>query len=110
MTFLSTIIIKYKLQSLNWPTFIFFPIMGISDAVWNKINNCAGITPICLGLLFSVILGGLYAGFLIKYNLLDFQILNGVSSNEVCKRPSKTLYKCTSTQTKPYSKKVETKI
>jgi hypothetical protein len=112
MTFLSTIIIKYKLQSLNWPTFIFFPIMGISDAVWNKNNNCAGITQICLGLLFSVILGGIYAGLLIKYNLLDFQIWNGISSNEICKRPSKTLYKCVSNRdkTKPISVKTETKI
>jgi hypothetical protein len=112
MTFLSTIIIKYKLQNLNWPTFIFFPVMGITDAVWNKINQCAGITQIVLGLVLSVIFGGLYAWFLIKFNLLDFQIWNGVSSNEVCKRPSKTLYKCTSKadKSKPISVKTETKI
>lgn len=99
-TFLSTIIVNYKLQRLNWPTFIFFPLMMSMDAWWNVNSGCANLKHLVAGYLTSSIFAGIYASILIKSNLLDFQIWNGVSSNEVCKRPSRAYYKCTSMRNK----------
>jgi hypothetical protein len=99
-TFLTTIIVKYKLQKLNWPTFIFFPIMIVLDAWWNLTKDCANMKHLAAGYLTSCLFGGLYAYGLIQSNLLDFQIWNGISSNEMCKRPSRAYYKCTSMRNK----------
>jgi hypothetical protein len=99
-TFLSAIIVNYKLQLLNWPTFIFFPVMMSMDAWWNLNSGCANWKHLVAGYLTSSIFAGIYASILIKSNLLDFQIWNGVSSNEVCKRPSRAYYKCTSMRNK----------
>lgn len=99
-TFLTAIIVNYKLQKLNWPTFIFFPVMIALDGWWNLNSGCANFKHLAAGYLTSCLFGGLYAYGLIKSNLLDFQIWNGVSSNEVCKRPSRAYYKCTSMRNK----------
>ena len=98
--FLTTIIVNYKLQRLNWPTFVFFPVMILLDAWWNLTSGCANIKHLAAGYITSCLFGGLYAYGLIESNLLDFQIWNGISSNEVCKRPSRAYYKCTSMRNK----------
>lgn len=111
-SFLTTIILKYKLQSLNWPTFIFFPVMMILDAWWALKQSCAYPIHVIVGYAVSIVAGASYAGVLIGGNLQDLQIWNGVSSNETCKRPSRAYYKCTSLRdkTKPISVKKTTSL
>lgn len=91
--YLSYIIVVHKLISNNAGTFIIFPILIISDLVWNYSNECA--KPIAL--LASLALGGVFGvlwGMIIDRIDPELQFFNGIGNKEICKRPSSTLYKC----------------
>jgi hypothetical protein len=91
--YLSYIIVVHKLVSNNAGTFIIFPILIISDLIWNYSNECA--KPIAL--LASLALGGVFGvlwGMIIDRIDPELQFFNGIGNKEICKRPSSTLYKC----------------
>jgi hypothetical protein len=93
--YLVYIIAKNRLELSNLPTLIFFPILILADFIWNIMNNCYT----ALGVLMSLIIGGAmgvaWAVIIMQLNQPNLLFLNIGSSQSVCQRPSKQLFKCT---------------
>jgi hypothetical protein len=92
-TYLSYIIIVHKLTDTNAGTFIIFPILIISDFIWNFRNKCTEPLILITSFVIGSIFGGLW-GMIIDAIDPELQFFNGIGNKNICKRPSKTLYKC----------------
>lgn len=92
-SYLSYIIIKHNLATTNTGTFMIFPILIISDLIWNITNGCAK-PLILLGSLAIGTMAGISWGMIIDRVDPELQFFNGIGNKEICKRPSSTLYKC----------------
>jgi hypothetical protein len=71
-----------------------FPILIISDLIWNITNGCAK-PLILLGSLAIGTMAGISWGMIIDRVDPELQFFNGIGNKAICKRPSSTLYKCT---------------
>jgi hypothetical protein len=93
--YLLYIIVKYKLINQNIPTLLIFPMLILSDFLWNSYNSCA--KP--FSLLASLIIGGLvgvgWSAFIDSTKLTKLQYFNGLSNKESCSVPAKQSFRCT---------------
>ena len=97
--YLSYFIVKYNLQSQNIPTFIFFPLLSISDGFWNWNYECLGdksktMFKIITSLVTGMLIGVLWATIIASTNVPNLQYMNGIGNKEVCGLPSKSMFKC----------------
>jgi hypothetical protein len=92
--YLSYIIIVHKLLSNNAATFVIFPILILSDLVWNFSNKCASALALITSLAIGSVFGVLWAMIIDKVDP-ELQFFNGIGNKDICKRPTSTLYKCT---------------
>jgi len=92
--YLVYVIIKYNLALNNIPTLLIFPILILGDIFWNVSNQCNN----ALALFVSLIVGGgagiLWAYIIDSTGKVDLQMFNGLGTNNVCSRPTKTIYRC----------------
>ena len=93
--YLLFVIIKYKLTLNNLPTLIFFPILILADFIWNVMNNCYTTLGIILSLFAGGLMGIVWSSVILRLNQPNLLFLNIGSSQSVCQRPSKQLFKCT---------------
>jgi hypothetical protein len=93
--YLLTVIVKYKLEKQNIHILVLFPLIILTDMIWNAVNGCA--KP--LAALVAIILGGLsgvaWAFLIDSLKLTKLQYFNGVSNKESCSVPSKQTFRCT---------------
>ena len=79
----------------NIPTLVIFPILILSDGIWNVKKECA--VPISIIASFTV--GGLvgigWSAFIDSTKLTKLQYFNGLSNKETCSVSSKQRFKCT---------------
>jgi hypothetical protein len=92
--YLSYIIIVHKLINTNTATFIIFPILIISDLIWNYTNKCAQAISLFSSLALGTVFGILW-GVIIDRVDPELQFFNGIGNKEICKRPTSTQYQCT---------------
>ncbi len=92
--YLVYIIAKHKMALDNIATLIIFPILILGDIFWNVSNQCNS----ALSLIASLIIGGgagvLWAYIIESTGKIDLQLFNGLSSNNMCSRPARTVYRC----------------
>jgi hypothetical protein len=92
--YLLYIIVKYHLVNQNIPTLVIFPVLIVSDWLWNTMNSCS--KPIAL--ISATVIGGLvgvaWGAIIDSSNMTNLQYFNGISSNETCSVPSKQTFKC----------------
>lgn len=92
--YLIYIIVKHKLINQNIPTLVIFPILIVSDFLWNSYNSCA--KP--FSLLASFTIGGLvgvgWSALIDSMKLTKLQYFNGLSNKESCSVPAKQTFKC----------------
>jgi len=92
--YLLYVIVKYNYVMYNLPTLIFFPVLIISDLLWNVNNSCYNMLSLGTALLIGIIFGSLWALVIDEFKLTSLQYFNNVAGNDVCKRPSNQSFKC----------------
>ena len=92
--YLLYIILKYKLVNQNIATAILFPLLIIGDFIWNWSHGCANVIMLFASLCIGAGVGIGWGYFIDYTGKVDLQLFNGISSNEICSRPSRTIYRC----------------
>jgi hypothetical protein len=87
-------IIKFKIVTQNWPTLLFFPILIISDVVWNIQYNCSHWYSMVAALGIGMLFGSLWGYMISLSNTIQLQYYAGVNSKETCSVPAKNTFKC----------------
>ena len=98
--YLVYVIAKNRLELNNLPTLIFFPILILADFIWNIMNDCYSSIGVILSLLIGGGMGVAWSAIISNLNQPNLLFLNVGSSQSVCQRPSKQLFKCTFPKTK----------
>jgi hypothetical protein len=93
--YLVYIIVKNSVVNSNIPTLIFFPLLIVSDFVWNLRNNCYQPLAIAIAIVIGAICGWFWAAIISSLKSPNLLFLNIGSDKAVCSRPSKQLFKCT---------------
>lgn len=92
--YLSYFIGVNNLQNQNITTFILFPLMILGDMFWSVSNLCSTPKYLLISLIFSAIIGFLWAMLIESTGMPNLAYISGISNKDVCSRPSKSLYKC----------------
>jgi len=92
--YLVYIIVKYKLVVQNIPTLVIFPILILSDFIWNAIHKCSSIISLFMALAIGSGCGVLWSYIIDYTQMVNLQYFNGLSNAEVCKRPTQGTFKC----------------
>ena len=88
------IIMKYGLVVQNIASLILFPSLIVGDFAWNILNGCSSSLPLGIALFIGLFFGFLWGIIIDSTGAVQLQLFNGVSNNEVCSRPSRTMYRC----------------
>ena len=96
--YMGYIIFKYNLALQNIPSLIIFPLLIITDILWQLKNNCSQFNVIFIGTMIGM--GGGIAWAAIIDSLKNSRLLyfNGISNAQTCSRPSKQNFKCVTVQ------------
>jgi hypothetical protein len=92
--YLLTPIIKYRLVSQNIPTLVIFPILIVSDIIWNYSNECTTAFASFIAVLIGCLCGFLWSSFIESTKLSSLQYFNGISNKQTCSAPSKQVFRC----------------
>ena len=76
------------------PTLIFFPALVIADILWNKMNNCANVPAIVVGIVIGGAVGSFWAYMVDSLKLTKMQYMTGMGNAKTCS-VSKQKFKCT---------------
>lgn len=82
-----------NLADNNIPTLVIFPILILSDIVWNYTNLCFTAPAIIISFIVSGGLGVLYA-YILEVSDVNMQYFIGVSDKSTCTRSRKNVFKC----------------
>ena len=93
--YLVYIIVSTNLTVFNIPTLVFFPILILADIFWNISNRCYGTIGIFIALLIGGLCGLVWGVIIQRLNDPSLLFLNVGTNQNICKRPSKQLFKCT---------------
>ena len=92
--YLVYVIIKYNLAISNIATLLIFPIIILGDFFWNVSNGCNNAVTLLISLIIGAGAGYFWAYIIDSTGKVDLQLFNGLSSTNVCSRPTKTVYRC----------------
>jgi hypothetical protein len=93
--YLLFVIVSYDLAIQNIPTLIIFPVMILSDGIWNIMNRCVSPLALLTGLIVGGLWGVAWAAIINNTGAIQLQYFNGISNPQTCSRPSKQKFKCT---------------
>jgi len=93
--YLVFVIAKYHLEMSNLPTLILFPILILSDLIWNIKNSCYKPYGIILSIIVGGGIGAIWAAVIDSIKNPNLFFINAGSDRSSCSRPSKQLFKCT---------------
>jgi hypothetical protein len=82
----------------NIPTFVVFSLLIIYQLVWSYQNQCNTPFYSIISMIIGGGLGALFSYAVDKTGLVQLQYFNGITNGEVCSRPTKARYRCS---TKP---------
>lgn len=93
-SYLLYIILKYNLVNQNIPTIILFPILILADFFWNLMHSCANLITLLIAGIIGMVCGIMWGYIIDSTGKVDLQLFNGISSKEICSKPSRTIYRC----------------
>lgn len=82
----------------NIPTLVIFSLLIIYQFIWSYQNQCNPPHYILISMIIGGGLGALFSYAVDKTGLVQLQYFNGLTNGEVCSRPTKAKYRCS---TKP---------
>ena len=82
----------------NIPTFVVFSLLIIYQFIWSHQNQCNPPLYSLISMILGGGLGALFSYAVDKTGLVQLQYFNGITNGEVCSRPTKARYRCS---TKP---------
>jgi hypothetical protein len=88
-------IVKYGLVKQNIPTIVIFPIIILSDLIWQITNGCATNAGVLTAMIVAGLAGVGWSFFIDSTKITSLQYFNGISNKESCSVPSKQFFKCT---------------
>jgi hypothetical protein len=97
--YLVDIIVHYKLVKENVPTFMLFSSLIMAELYWNRIYGCAGLKTLMMAIFLGIFGGVVWARIIRSTGSIKLQYFSGISNNQVCSRPSKQQFKCTTNKT-----------
>ena len=98
--YLGYIIFKYKLASQNIPSLIIFPLLIISDIIWQMRNGCSNLLAILIATVAGMAGGVAWAAIIDSVKNTNLMYFNGISNAQTCSRPSVQSFKCVNTRGK----------
>jgi hypothetical protein len=87
-------IVKYGLITQNIPTIVIFPILIISDILWQITNTCSTTAAVFSGLIVAGLAGVGWSFFIDSTKMSSLQYFNGISNKSSCSVPTKQFFKC----------------
>lgn len=96
--YLAGIFYEYREQGLiisNIPVVIFIGFIVVYHVYWLYVNLCAGPWNIFWSLSLGFGFGWLFSYIIISSKLTDMQYFAGLTKQDICKRPAKQLFRCT---------------
>ena len=82
----------------NIPTFVVFSLLIIYQGIWSYQNGCNTMGYSLISMIIGGGLGALFSYAVDKSGLVKLQYFNGITNAEICSRPTKARYVCS---TKP---------
>jgi len=92
--YLSYFITVNDLQKQNITTFVFFTVLILADMYWSTSNGCSVGSMLFASVIIGLIVGAFWGLIIDITNVSSFKYYSGVSSQDVCSKPSKSLYRC----------------
>jgi len=91
------IIAKYKQAESNVALLFFFPIVILYHGWWMVFKQgCSSFAYTALAGLIGLVLGLVFSYAVDNSGIVELQYFNGIKRQDVCSRPSKQQFKCTS--------------
>lgn len=82
----------------NIPTFVIFSLLIIYQFVWSTQHGCNSPIYSLISMILGGGLGALFSYAVDMTGMVKLQYFNGITNGEVCSRPTKAKYRCS---TKP---------
>jgi len=92
--YMGYIIFKYNLALQNIPSLIIFPLLIITDILWQLQNNCSKFNVIFIGTMIGMSGGIAWAAIIDSLKNSRLLYFNGISNAQTCSRPSKQYFRC----------------
>jgi len=92
--YLSYFISVNNMQMQNITTFVFFSVLILADMYWNVTNACSMGSLLLAAVVIGLIVGAFWGLIIDTTNVSSFKYYSGVSNQDVCSKPSKSLYRC----------------
>uniref|UniRef100_A0A6C0K2J3 Uncharacterized protein n=1 Tax=viral metagenome TaxID=1070528 RepID=A0A6C0K2J3_9ZZZZ len=93
--YLVDIIAEYNLAMQNIPTLVLFPVLIITEAIWNYTNHCTNFARLFSAFAIGSLCGFIWARIIRSTGAVQLQYFNGINNAQTCSRPSKQKFKCT---------------
>ena len=92
--YLSYFITVNNMQIQNIATFVVFGLLILADIYWNIKNACSVGSMLLTSVVLGLIIGAFWGMIIDMSNVPSFKYYSGVSNQDVCSKPSKSLYRC----------------
>lgn len=93
-SYIAYIIIKYSMINDGIPVLIIFPILVIIETVFQIKFGCTNMSKIFIAIVLGGLCGFLWSSMIDNTGYFDLQYFNGISSKQVCNRPTRSAYRC----------------
>jgi len=93
-SYLIYIISTYNMVNKNIPILVIFPLLIITEIMFQMKYECTTNIYIPISLILGAFCGAMWALLVDSTGYTDLQLFNGVSTKQVCDRPSATKYRC----------------
>ena len=89
------VIASLNIASKNIGTLILFPVLIISDFIWNRMNNCYDTSKLMISILIGAAVGVSWSAIIYSLKKPYLQFYSFMSNDEICSRPSRQTFRCT---------------
>lgn len=93
-SYIAYIIIKYSMINDGIPVLIIFPILVIIETIFQIKFGCTNMSKIFIAIVLGGLCGVLWSSMIDNTGYFDLQYFNGISSKQVCNRPTRGAYRC----------------
>lgn len=87
-------IAKYQLELYNIPTLIGFPLLILSDIIWNTKYGCFDMVKCAMVIIIGAAWGVSYSALIDSLKLPKLLYVSSGSDRQMCSKPSKQKFRC----------------